>query len=80
VFITPEDFRYLEGLHATLDATRRERFMAALLGKAAAAEGGKQLHERIRVVGEEIYNERGVDPKEWITRTMIKKAYKEAKQ
>lgn len=79
MFITPEDYRYLEGLHESLDAGRRERFMTSLLGKAAATEGGKQLHERIRIVGEEIYNERAVDSKEWITRTMIKKAYKEAK-
>ena len=34
----------------------------------------RTLAERVRIVGEEIYDEQGVDAKEWITRTMIKKA------
>lgn len=81
MFISREDYRYLEGLHQSLPPAQRERFMTLLLGKGrapAAGEGG--LDERVRIVGEEIYDERGVDAKEWITRTMIKKAYKEAKQ
>ncbi len=81
MFITREDYHYLEGLHQSLPPAQRERFMALLLGKGrapTAGEGG--LAERVRIVGEEIYDEQGVDAKEWITRTMIKKAYKEAKQ
>jgi hypothetical protein len=55
--------------------------MTFLLGKGhSTAAGQGALAERVRIVGEEIYDEQGVDAKEWITRTMIKKAYKEAKQ
>ena len=81
MFISREDYRYLDGLHQSLPPAQRERLMTLLLGKGhstAAGQGG--LAERVRIVGEEIYDEQGVDAKEWITRTMIKKAYKEAKQ
>ena len=55
--------------------------MTLLLGKGhSTAAGQGALADRVRIVGEEIYDEQGVDAKEWITRTMIKKAYKEAKQ
>lgn len=80
LFITREDYRYLEGLHESLAPAQRERFMTGLLGKGRPDAGSQGLAERVRIVGQEIYDEQGVDPKEWITRTMIKKAYKEAKQ
>ncbi len=76
MFIKREDYAYLEGLYRTLGPVQQERFMTSLLGKGRTGE----LAERVRIVGDEIYGERGVDPKEWVTRTMIKKAYKEAKQ
>lgn len=79
LFITREDYRYLEGLHESLTPPRRERLMALLLGKTKPEAGREGLADRVRIVGEEIYNEQGVDPKEWLTRTMIKKAYKDAK-
>ncbi|MBI3607321.1 MAG: hypothetical protein HY207_05065 [Nitrospirae bacterium] len=79
MFITREDYRYLEGLHDSLELAQRETFMTLLLGKGRAGTQGGELAERVRIVGEEIYDERGVDAKEWITRTMIKKAYKDAK-
>jgi hypothetical protein len=81
MFITREDYRYLEGLHQSLPPAQRERFMTLLLGKGhSTAAGQGALADRVRIVGEEIYDEQGVDAKEWITRTMIKKVYKEAKQ
>jgi hypothetical protein len=76
VFIKREDYTYLEGLYRTLGPAQQERFMTSLLGKGRPGE----LSERIRIVGDEIYGEQGVDPKDWVTRTMIKKAYKDAKQ
>jgi hypothetical protein len=50
--------------------------MTTLLGK----DRGGSLAERVRIVGEEIYDSQGVEQKDWITRTMIKKAFKDAKQ
>jgi len=76
VFIKREDYAYLEGLYRTLAPAQQERFMTSLLGKDRAGE----LAERVRIVGDEIYGEQGVDQKDWVTRTMIKKAYKDAKQ
>lgn len=76
MFIKREDYAYLEGLYRTLSSSQQERFMTGLLGKERT--GG--LADRVRIVGDEIYGEQGVDQKEWVTRTMIKKAYKDAKQ
>jgi hypothetical protein len=76
MFIKREDYQYLEGLCKSLSASQQERLMAALLGKDRTGS----LAERVRIVGEEIYNEQGVDQKDWVTRTMIKKAFKDAKQ
>ena len=75
MFIKREDYQYLEGLCKTLSATQQERLMSALLGK----DRGGTLGERVRIVGEEIYDSQGVEQKDWITRTMIKKAFKDAK-
>lgn len=76
MLIKREDYTYLDGLYRTLTLPQQERFMTTLLGKGRTGE----LSERVRIVGDEIYGEQGVDPKDWVTRTMIKKAYKEAKQ
>jgi len=76
VFIKREDYAYLEGLYRTLAPAQQEQFMTSLLGKDKTGE----LGERVRIVGDEIYGEQGVDQKDWVTRTMIKKAYKDAKQ
>jgi Trp operon repressor len=76
MFIKREDYQYLDGLCKTLSAAQQERLMTALLGKDRVGS----LAERVRIVGEEIYDTQGVDQKDWITRTMIKKAFKDAKQ
>lgn len=76
MFIKREDYAYLEGLYRTLAPAQQEQFMTSLLGKDKTGE----LGERVRIVGDEIYGEQGVDQKDWVTRTMIKKAYKDAKQ
>jgi Trp operon repressor len=59
-----------------LSEAQQERLMTALLGKDRSGA----LGDRVRIVGEEIYDSQGVEQKEWITRTMIKKAFKDAKQ
>ena len=79
MYIKKEDFSYLEGLCKTLDEQKQKEFIAVIT-KAAGARSGEEVIKRIQVVGDEIFDERGVDPKEFITRTMIKKAYKAAKE
>lgn len=79
MFIKKEDFHYLESLCQGLDDDTKNRFLK-ILTKQAAAHSGEEVLKSIKVVGEEVYDERGIDPKEWVTRTLIKKAYKEAKK
>ncbi len=73
-----EDFDYFESLYESLDETKRKKFLE-LLVKAGTARSGED-ESRIHVVGEEIFDDRGITPQEFITRTMIKKAYKEAEE
>lgn len=79
MFIKKEDYKYLEVLCQSLDGDTRERFLK-ILTKSASVRAGEDVLSKIRVVGDEIVGERGTDPSEWVTRTMIKKAYKEAKK
>lgn len=77
MYIKKEDFGYFEGLYKSLDETKRKRFLDILL-KAGSKRIGEDI-SRIQVVDDSIYDERGIEPGEMITRTMIKKAYKEAR-
>lgn len=79
MFIKKDDFKYLETLCQGLDGETRKRFLK-LLAQAASVRAGEDLLGKIKVVGDEIIGEQGTEPSEWVTRTMIKKAYKEAKQ
>ena len=78
MYIKQEDFKYLEGLYNSLDEAQRKTFLNILL-KAGSKRIGSDI-SRIQIVGEEIFNEQSIEPKEMITRTMIKKAYKAAKE
>lgn len=77
MFIRKEDFGYFETLYKGLDEPTRKRFLEILL-KYAGKKSGAEI-SKIQVVGEEIFDVRGIEEGEMITRTMIKKAYKEAK-
>ena len=79
MFIKKEDFKYLEVLSQGLDVDTKKRFLK-LLVQAASVKVGEDLLGKIKVVGDEIIGERVTEPSEWVTITMIKKAYKEAKQ
>jgi hypothetical protein len=78
MYIKKEDFNYFEGLYKGLDEAKRKKFLEALL-KAGSKRVGTDI-TKIQVVGDEIFDERGIEPGEFITRTMIKKAYKAAKE
>lgn len=78
MYIKKEDFRYFEGLYKGFDEVRRKKFLKILL-----KDGIKRVGEdisKINIVGDEILDTQGIDPKEFVTRTMIKKAYKAAKE
>lgn len=78
MYIKKEDFNYFEELYKSLEETKRKRFLDILL-KEIGKRAGENI-KKIQVVGDEIFNERGIEPHEFITRTMIKKAYKAAKE
>jgi len=77
MYIKQEDFNYLEGLYKTLDETQKNKLLS-IITKTASKRIGEDV-TKIQVVDDSIYDERGIEPGEFITRTMIKKAYKEAK-
>ena len=78
MYIKKEDFSYFEGLYKSLDEGKQKVFLDELL-KSGVKRSGENI-SKIQVVGDEIFDERGIDPSEFITRTMIKKAYKAAKE
>ena len=78
MFIKKDDFSYFEGLYKSLNDEKRKKFLKAI-HKAGCKRIGEDI-SKIEVVGDEIFDVRGIDPTEFITRTMIKKAYKAAKE
>jgi hypothetical protein len=78
MFIKERDYDYFLALHESLDADTRKRFMAHFL-KAVKAKTGEDLQRAIRVVTDQVLDERAIEPEEWVTRTTIKKVYKEIK-
>ncbi|MGO9016178.1 MAG: hypothetical protein ACLPTZ_19395 [Beijerinckiaceae bacterium] len=78
MYIKKEDFRYFEWLYNKLDEPTKKKFLNAL-HKAGCKRIGEDI-TKIQVVGDEIFDVQGIEPNEMITRTMIKKAYKVAKE
>jgi hypothetical protein len=79
MYIRKEDFKYFEGLFKSLDEERRKMFLD-IIAKEASKRSGEEVGRIHEVVGDEIFDSRGIDPKEFITRTMIKKAYQKTKE
>ena len=78
MYIKEEDFNYFEGLYKSFDEVKRKEFIEALL-KSGIKRRGQNI-TKIQVIGDEVFNERAIEPEEMITRTMIKKAYKASKE
>ena len=78
MYIKREHFSYFESLYNGLDDDKRKRFMD-ILKKSGSKRMGVDV-EKIHIVDDSIFDEKGFEPGEFITRTMIKKAYKEAKE
>ncbi len=78
MYIKQEDFDYLQGLCKSLDEEKKSKLLT-ILRKAGSKKIGEEVG-KINVVDDSIFDERGIEPGEFITRTMIKKAYKEAKE
>ncbi|MDA8433297.1 MAG: hypothetical protein M0Z60_10100 [Nitrospiraceae bacterium] len=77
MYIKKRDFSYLETLARSLDEGQRKRFLE-ILPKAGGKRSGEDI-KKIDVVGDEIFDVQGIGPGQFITRTIIKKAFKEAK-
>jgi hypothetical protein len=78
MFIRERDYDYFLALHGSLDQDRQKRFMAQFL-KALKAKTGEDFQRATRVATDKVLDEQGIEPEEWVTRTMIKKVYKEVK-
>ncbi len=78
MYIRKEDFSYFEGLYKSLDEEKSKKFLDILI-KQVGKRSGTDVN-KIQVVGDEIFDTRGIEPQEFVTRTMIKRAYKEAKE
>lgn len=78
MYIKKEDLSYFENLSKSLDEEKRKIFLNIIL-KAVSKKIGAEVG-KVSVVDDSIFDERGVEPQQFITRTMIKKAYKEAKE
>jgi hypothetical protein len=78
MYIKTEDHTYFMGLFNSLDEKGQQKLLSNLQ-KAGGERSGADV-SKIRVVDDSIYNVQAVDPSELITRTMIKKAYKAAKE
>lgn len=78
MYIKKEDFAYFEGLYNGLSELRRKKFLETLV-KESSKKAGINI-SKIQIVGDEIFNEKSIEPDKIITRTAIKKAYKIAKE
>jgi hypothetical protein len=77
LYIKKEDFNYLEGLYKTLDEGKRKAILDHIK-KEAARKAGEDVITKILIVDADMDRE-ALDSASFITRTMIKKAYKAAK-
>lgn len=80
MYIKKHDYSYLEGLYKELDEVKRERFLEILL-KA----GAERIHKEVKDISKITFldntsSQEAIEEKEIITKTMIKKAYKTAKE
>ena len=78
MYIKKEDFGYFETLYKSLEEGKKKRFLEILL-KAGGKKTGEDVG-KINIVDDSVFDQRGIEPHEFITRTMIKKAYKEIKE
>ena len=76
--IKREHFSYFESLYDGLDGDRRKRFMD-LFKKSGRKKTGADV-EKIHIGDDNIIDEKGFALGELVTRTMFKKAYKEARE
>lgn len=77
MYIKQQDFYYMEGLYRTLDADGRKRFIDVLMKSYCV--NARDYFDKIKIVDDDIFDRQAIDPKEFITKTAIKKAYKESK-
>ena len=77
MYINKEDHEYFMGLLKSLDEAGQEKLVNQLR-KAASDKVGADI-SKIKVYDDSIFDVQAIDPSEIVTRTMIKKAYKEIK-
>lgn len=78
MFIKKEDHNYFMGFFNSIDEKGKQKLLCNLQ-KAGGKRSGTDV-SKIKVIDDSIYNVQAIDPAELITRTMIKKAHKAAKE
>lgn len=78
MYMKKEDFTYFDSLYRGLEEEERKKFSEALL-KSGKDRIGEDI-SKIQILDGEMLNAQGLEQKEIITRTMIKKAYKAARE
>jgi len=78
MYIKKGDYIYFENLYKGLDKTKKDKFINALL-KSGKERIGEDI-SKIKIIDENMLNLQGIEQSEIVTRTMIKKAYKTAKE
>ena len=79
MFIRENDFRYLEGLYKGLDEERQKKLLQILL-KSGSRRSGEEDIKKIQVVDDEMLGLQAIEPGEFITKTMIRKAYRKTRK
>lgn len=71
MYIRKDDFAYFEKIYGSLNGGKKEEFMNALLGYGDKTE--------LKVVDDDVLDQRGIEVYELIDRRVLKEALKEAK-
>jgi hypothetical protein len=78
MYIKREDFNYSEGFGKNHEEVKRKR-LAVNPATVYREEEGADV-SKILIIGDEIFDAKGIDHGEIVTRTVIKKAYKTKKE
>jgi hypothetical protein len=78
MYLKKEDHAYFMGLFNGLSEKGQQKLLETL--RMASGERSGADISKIKVIDDAIYDVQAIDPSELITRTMVKKAYKAAKE
>ncbi len=78
MYIKKEDFLSMDGLYRTLDSKGKKEFIQQIMKAYGIKPDEKE--GVVRIVEDDIFDRQAIAPEEFVTRTMIKKIYREIKR